>query len=80
MASWRGSLIGAVALAVASFAANAGIFVIAYNRLATPFLQEEQRVANANVILTEVTGAFALIAVLLGFGAYLMLRRAARRD
>ena len=49
---------------------NFGIFVFGYNRLAVPFLLEEQRMANADFIMRVIVGAFALIAILIGFIVY----------
>ncbi len=63
-------IIVACLVSVLSFAMNFGIFVFGYNRLAVPFLLEEQRMANADFIMRVIVGAFALIAILIGFIVY----------
>ncbi|MCX7110069.1 MAG: hypothetical protein NTX45_08060 [Proteobacteria bacterium] len=57
-------------VSVLSFALNFGIFVLGYDRLAVPFLLEEQRMANADFIMSIIVGAFALLAILVGFIVY----------
>jgi hypothetical protein len=69
------SILRACAVSVGSLVANFSIFVFSYNRLATPFLVEEQRVTNANFILTVTLGGFVLVACITGVVVYWMLRR-----
>ncbi len=57
-----------------SFILNIAVFVIIYNRLATPFLTEEQRVINAEFIMSVTAGAFATVAILTGIATYMVLR------
>ena len=65
----------ACCIAIASFTLNGAVFVISYNRLATPFLTEEQRVLNADIIMSLTAGAFAIVAILIGFIVYMVLRQ-----
>jgi len=62
----------AVACLVAflGFGANFGVFVFGYDRLAVPFLPEEQRVANADFIMSVITVAFALLAIFVRSAVY----------
>lgn len=65
-------LIAAVAAVVGlSFAANYAVFILCYNYLATPYLEEPQREANAGFILGGALGLFAATAVITGVAAYL---------
>jgi hypothetical protein len=64
-----------VLLSFAGFFANFALFIFSYNRLATPYLVEEQRVLNADFIMTVTVGGFAGIATLLGLATYWMLSR-----
>jgi hypothetical protein len=61
-------------LTLVSFVLNFAVFVMTYNRLATPFITEEQRVLNANFIMSITVGAFAIVAVLTGIAMWLILR------
>ena len=67
-------LMASGAVALVSFAANCAVFVFSYNRVATPFLAEEQRVANAGFIMTVTAGAFSIVALLTGVAVYLLIR------
>lgn len=60
-------------VAVLAFAANFGTFLYAYRVLVVPFLDEEQRVANADLILTFVLVVFALVAAASAFLAWRLL-------
>lgn len=60
----------ACAVAILCFIANFGIFVLGYDRLAVPFLSEEQRVENANFIMSTVIGLYAIIAGFVGVFVY----------
>jgi predicted histidine transporter YuiF (NhaC family) len=48
---------------VASALSNFLLFVFAYNKIATPFLHEEQRMENADFIMSYVVGGYLAIAV-----------------
>jgi hypothetical protein len=48
------------------FAADCAVFVFSYNRIATPFLAEAQRDANAEFIMTVTAGAFSAVALFTG--------------
>ncbi len=62
-------------VAIFCFSANFAIFMVSYNKLATPFLSEEQRVENAKAIVSVIAGSFALAAILAGSLAYALLGR-----
>ena len=79
MQSRNGSLMRAAAISLLSFTANCAVFIFSYNRLATPYLAEEQRVANAGFILTITGSAYALVAIAIGLVVYRILRRAPER-
>lgn len=61
-------------VSIFSFVANFSVFVLGYRYLAFPFLSEEQRVINADFIMNIIVGAFALLAILLGFTVYWVFR------
>lgn len=61
----------ASAVATASFIANFSIFVFGYNHLTAPFISEEQRVDNAEFIMSVVVGGYAGIAILTGILTFL---------
>lgn len=56
-------LLAAGGISIVSFVLNVAVFVMTYNRLATPFITEEQRVLNADFIMSFTVGAFAVVAV-----------------
>ena len=70
----RNKIFIVISVSIFSFIMNFLVFTISYNRLATPFLSEGQRVENANYIMNVTTSLFAIAAVLTGFAFYLLLR------
>ena len=62
-------------IALTSFFLNFITFLITYNKLATPYLHEEQRVENAFFILTATIGLFAAIAILIGIAFFLVAKK-----
>lgn len=62
-------------IALTSFFLNFITFLITYNKLATPYLHEEQRVENAFFILTATIGLFAAIAMLMGIAFFLVAKK-----
>ena len=58
---------------------NFGAFLWNYRRLAFPHLTEEQRVANADEVLTLTLASFVLTALLLGALTFWLVSRAAGR-
>ena len=66
------SIVAAV-LALINFGANFLLFVFNYNKLATPFLYEAQRVANADFIMSMTVAMFALESLILGLSFFLVL-------
>lgn len=55
-----------------SAALNFSLFLVTYNKLATPYLHEEQRMDNADFIMIYVTAGFlltSLVSVLAAFWA-----------
>ena len=65
----------ACCISMASFLLNGAVFVISYNRLATPFLSEEQRVLNADFIMSVTVGAFGAVAIATGLSIYMLIRK-----
>lgn len=47
-----------------NIAMNFAVFLVSYNKLATPFLSEEQRVDNADYIMTMTISGFVVVAIL----------------
>jgi hypothetical protein len=70
MSSKQKALVVATFVSLASFAGNGAVFVFSYSRLAFPFLTEEQRVANAEFIMSVTVGAYAAVAALTGILIY----------
>ena len=75
MATRGKKLVVAILIAFGSLVANCSVFLVSYNRLAAPFLTEERRVLNADVITTMVAGTFAVVAILTGVAIYWALDR-----
>jgi hypothetical protein len=63
--SLKASLI-AIFVVLVNFLINFLIFTYSYNKLATPYLNEEQRVENVGYIMTGTLGMYLLSAVLVG--------------
>lgn len=57
---WRNKFVF-LGFSMVSTAAHFAIFILAYNRLATPFLPEAQRVENAGYILFYVLPAMFVV-------------------
>ena len=74
----RRAVRGAVIASVVCFVANFGVFLYSYRRLVFPYLTEEQRTLNADLIMTNTVGAFAAAAVLFGVLVYWLLSRRSR--
>lgn len=70
----RNNLLIATGIAILCFILNSTLFIYFYNRLATPYISEEQRVANADYIMVVVTGGFAGASLLIGMLVYLILK------
>jgi hypothetical protein len=56
---------------------NFGLFAIAYNKLATPYLHEAQRTDNAEVIIFFVLPGFAVLALISTLLTYVLSRKLA---
>jgi hypothetical protein len=69
------AIVVAVLVTLASLILNFGTFILSYNRLATPFLAEEQRVSNANIIMGATLPTFSLIAIAAGIAIYFAMRK-----
>ncbi len=54
---------------------NFSVFIISYNVLATPFLHEEQRMENANYIMTYTLFGFVAIGIFTWVFFYLFFRK-----
>ncbi|MGJ0428219.1 hypothetical protein [Methylobacter sp.] len=57
----------AIGISLLCFVLNFGLFIYFYNQLATPFITEEQRVSNAEYIMSLTVGGFAVAAIIIGF-------------
>jgi len=62
-------------MVLVSFISNFLVFVYSYNRLATPFINEEQRVENADFIMTVSISMFACAALIIGAITYFILKK-----
>ena len=69
------ALIVSSCVSLVSTVVNFTIFLLSYNHLATPYLYEEQRVENTDVIMMVTLPAFAGFSVLVGFLVYIFLRK-----
>lgn len=67
----QGKLVAAMgAVTLVSFIANFAVFIVCYNYLATPYLEEGQREMNATFIMGGAIGLFAVTAVMTGIAGY----------
>jgi hypothetical protein len=64
-----------IGVALITFVLNFITFLVTYNKLATPYINEEQRVENASFILTATIGSFAVIAILVGVAFYFFTKK-----
>jgi hypothetical protein len=69
------NILTAFLISIISFVLNGAVFVLSYNKLATPFLSEEQRVLNADFIMSITVGAFATVSIATGIAIYIILRK-----
>lgn len=65
-------------LAIAAL--NFSLFIASYNKLATPFLHEEQRVENAQFIMTFTLGGYIALAVVSVVVAFFLSTRGLSRS
>lgn len=70
MRTSRKNILIVIAISVGNFIFNFLVFTLSYNRLVTPFLAEEQRVENADFIMSITAGSFAIVAILTGLVVY----------
>ena len=54
---------------------NFVLFIVSYNHLAMPYLHEEQRMENADFIMSYALGGYILLAVLSAFVVWLACKR-----
>lgn len=66
-----------LSLSVLLFSAilNFGLFSVAYNRLATPYLHESQRVDNAELIMFYVLPAYLALAIVSYTITYILIKK-----
>ncbi len=62
------------AVGLINIALNFTIFILSYNTLTTPFLHEEQRIENANHIITYILPGFVAIGIFTLVLLYLFLK------
>lgn len=60
---------------VVSALLNFMLFVFAYNKVATPFLHEEQRMENADFIMSYVGGGYLVVSVVSTVAIFLLCNR-----
>ncbi len=68
------------AISLISFVINFLIFTYSYNKLATPYLNEEQRVENADFIMSNTLLLFVTSAVIIGIMFYLFIKNKASQN
>ena len=71
------NIILSIIVSIASFIMNFSIFTYSYNRVATPFLNEEQRVENAGYIMSVSLSLFVISSVIMGLTFYIVIRKRA---
>lgn len=69
------TLLTSALIILGNFSANFLIFTYSYNRLATPYLNEEQRVDNAGYIMSWTIGMYFLAAILIGIITVFIYRK-----
>jgi len=57
-------IIAFLLLGLTNIALNFTVFIVSYNKLATPFLHEAQRTDNADYIITVTLSGFVMISFL----------------
>jgi hypothetical protein len=62
----RSPIVRSLAIFLSSLILNFGAFLISYRIVAFPYISEEQRVANADTVLTLCLAIFVLSALLVG--------------
>lgn len=65
-------------VAIVNFAMNFVVFVLSYNKLATPFLLEEQRMENADYIMTNTLFGFFVVTAVSALVLYLFIGKKCR--
>jgi len=64
-----------LALAITTFIVNFAIFNYSFNSQATPFLEEEQRVDSALLMLKTTLPAYAISAIVITFIFYFVAKK-----
>ena len=62
-------------IAIVNAIMNFAVFIVSYNKLATPFLVEEQRMDNADFIMTYILIGFAVVSIFVAFLLYFLVVR-----
>jgi len=57
-------IIAFLLVGLTNIALNFTVFIVSYNKLATPFLHEAQRMDNADYIITVTLSGFVIISFL----------------
>ncbi len=71
------NIIISTSIALISFVMNFAVFTISYNKLATPYLHEEQKVENADFIMSSTLIMFVISAIIVGVLIYIIGRKKA---
>lgn len=69
----KASIFSALGIALLCFILNGALFTYFYNHLATPFLTEEQRVINAEYIMSVTVGGYATSSIIIGIAVLIIL-------
>ncbi|MCF6253018.1 MAG: hypothetical protein L3J75_17390 [Methylococcaceae bacterium] len=73
MQSKKSNFLAAIVVTFICFILNGALFIYFYNQLATPFIKEEQRVANADYIMSVTAGGYVSTSLLIGVVVYFIL-------
>jgi len=71
------NIILSLIVSLACFILNFSIFTYSYNKIATPFLNEEQRVDNAGFIMSVSLSMFIISSLIIGLLFYVTIRKKA---
>lgn len=62
-----------ILIAIVNAIMNFSVFIVIYNKLATPFLVEEQRMDNADFIMTYTLIGFSGVSIFMAFLFYFLV-------
>ena len=68
------TFLAAAGAAILTFVLNAVLFILFYNHLTTPYIEEERRVLNADYIMSVVLGSYVGVSLAVGVALYFLIR------